>query len=66
LQEEIQKSVKNGNEAKVAAREATKVGRTVTAIIKEIKNNRTQNRIAPMPSYAVIASKSLATSMHNT
>ncbi|KAI3326469.1 hypothetical protein HD806DRAFT_532101 [Xylariaceae sp. AK1471] len=66
LQEEIQKGVKNGNEAKVAAREATEVGRTVTAIVREIKNNGTQNRIAPMPSYAAMASRGLATTMHNT
>ncbi|KAI0804889.1 hypothetical protein GGR55DRAFT_305475 [Xylaria sp. FL0064] len=64
--QEIQESVKKGNEAKVAAREATEVGRTVTAIVREIKNNGTQNRTAPMPSYAAIASRGLATSMHNT
>jgi hypothetical protein len=32
LQKELQESVKNGNEVKLAAREATEVGRTVTAI----------------------------------
>lgn len=66
LQKELQESVKNGNEAKEAAREATEVGRTVTAIVRGIKNNGMQNRAAAMPSYAAIAARGLATSIHNT
>ncbi|KAJ3560527.1 hypothetical protein NPX13_g9270 [Xylaria arbuscula] len=66
LQKELQESVRNGNEAKVAAREATEVGRTVTAIVREIKSNGTQSRTASMPSYAAMASRGLATSIHNT
>ncbi|KAJ3553580.1 hypothetical protein NPX13_g10857 [Xylaria arbuscula] len=66
LQKELQESVKNGNEAKEAAREATEVGRTVTAIVRGIKNNGMQNRTAAMPSYAAMAARGLATSIHNT
>ncbi|KAI1287206.1 hypothetical protein F5Y03DRAFT_401992 [Xylaria venustula] len=66
LQKELQESVKNGDEAKEAAREATEVGRTVTAIVRGIKNNGTQNRTAVMPSYAAMAARGLATSIHNT
>ncbi|KAI1359310.1 hypothetical protein F5Y08DRAFT_344830 [Xylaria arbuscula] len=66
MQKELQESVKNGNEAKEAAREATEVGRTVTAIVRGIKNNGMQNRTAAMPSYATMAARGLATSIHNT
>ncbi|KAI2604651.1 hypothetical protein GGR54DRAFT_621441 [Hypoxylon sp. NC1633] len=66
LQEELQENLKAANEAKAAAREATEISRTITAIVREIKSNGTQNRTAAMPSYAAMASRGLATSIHNT
>ncbi|KAI1315997.1 hypothetical protein F5Y16DRAFT_414742 [Xylariaceae sp. FL0255] len=66
LLKDLQESVKAGNEAKTAASEATEVGRTVMAIVREMKSNVTQNRAAATPTYAAMASKGLATSIHNT
>ncbi|KAI3326689.1 hypothetical protein HD806DRAFT_414072 [Xylariaceae sp. AK1471] len=61
----LNKSIIIAEEGKMAAREATKMGRTVTAMLKEMKTAGGQNRVASTPSYAAIASKGLATSVRN-
>jgi hypothetical protein len=50
-------------ECKVAARESTEMGRTVMAALREIKGTGAQ---ATGQTYASVASRGLASSMHNT
>ncbi|KAI0388280.1 hypothetical protein F5Y17DRAFT_453421, partial [Xylariaceae sp. FL0594] len=51
---------------KKVARQATEVGRTVTAIVRGIKDNGIQNRTVAVPSYAAMVARGLATRIHNT
>jgi hypothetical protein len=60
----LNESITMAEEGKMAAREATEIGRTVTAMLKEMKTVGIQNRVANTPSYAAITSKGLATSIH--
>jgi hypothetical protein len=53
---------KDTQKCKVAARESTEVGKTVMAALKDIKNTEAQ---AAGQTYTSVASKGLASNMHN-
>ncbi|KAJ3573300.1 hypothetical protein NPX13_g4753 [Xylaria arbuscula] len=61
----LNESITMAEEGKLAVREATEMGRTVTAMSKEMKTTSIQNRVLGTPSYAAMASRGLATSIHN-
>jgi hypothetical protein len=67
LTSDIQKSIKIGEEAKTAAKEATEVGKTVAGITRDIKNKGTQYQTGMPMSYAAAAAQGgLAASIYNT